>query len=1292
MKSFKSSQLTFPVFIHTVIAAAALFAGSASAQLIAYDDAGEYLVNANWTNGANQGFGFTPWVILTNSPGDFQGWYITPAAAYANASITNVGGTNYTCVWGLYANGTNVINQTTAFRGFSNTLGTNTFRVQWGAREAGSTTVNGQGTVHGWCGFTLRQGNTTSSASDFQTGVRFYLYFLDGNSPSTLYIWDNNGVQSVPGTSFSNLGRDGITNAVEAEVTPSADRMSYHLVLKDVVANQTLYTFDGVFIGGVGTEDSAALFDQETQSPGDQIYNRMQIAVPEIPPDVVNVQPANGSIYLPPGATDLSFEVDSFNSTVTSSSVKAYLNGVLQTSTFNTASPTNQLLGTNSGVVLVANTFYNYTIVAQDANTNITTNTTTFNTFSSNNTCIQAEDYNYGAGQYFPNPTPLEYANRLGTNGIDYLDVTTLTNINDYRPDYTPGDPPLPQLLPATDTVDHDNYIELSISDYQLAYTDAGEWDNYTRSFPGTPFTIYARAASAGGGLFQVNLLANSVATTTNQPLAALGTCNVPITGGSTVYSGQLVPVADIFGNPVVLDLSGINTLQQAAISSRGYNLYYLMLVPNSSTSVLTPYISVASPAPNATGVGLANPISFTIANRQTSVATNTITLSVNSTNETAKLQLKSNTAGTVVTYSLTTNLPANYTNTLTVSFNDTTGTNAVTNSWTFVTAGNGGVLGNALWSGGGGFDLNWTTAANWTGGTPGPGFTATFASLAATTNLVTNNIVDTNFTILQLNYQTNNSGFHTTWIEDGMTLTVTNPATGTTPALQVGVDTVFNTPVTNTITGANGTLQIQGNHPSTNGAANQLNLQVRQCASPAVPEQTVLDMSGLGTLIANIGKLGIGQGGTGLGQSNVSARVNLARTNNITLWRVSSGLLVVGDSSGSAYTLPGSTLNLGLSNALYFDSAYVGHQKATNALFRFNPVFTNNNANPFVYIRDTNGPASRVSSWKLGDVDTEPTVPAFNSGTVDFSGGTVDALVGTMIVGQGSTNTLDTGSAQGTLTLTAGTFNVTNLQVGVQKTNNTASVTGTVNVNGTATLVGTNTGITLAASVGGIPPTGTLNINNGSFLGNIVAGGGTSTVNLHAGTLTVPATATVGSSAARLTTLSLTGGSLHLNVDGNASTAIVNAVNVSASGTTIWIDSVANVAGTNTIHLISYTGANDPYAGLSLAPLPDDYEGLLVDNSGSIDLTVMVVPWPPPAPKIRSIVISGGQLIISGTNNNGAAGAGDGYSVFTSTNIALPLADWTLLNTGTFGANGNFSSTNPIGTNRQQYYIIRLP
>jgi hypothetical protein len=1281
----KSSKLSLRNFSWSVMAAIVALAITcpAFAQLIAYDDAGNYQVSANWTNGANQGFGFTPWAFATNGP-DSHGTYVLSgnSPTFVIASVTNVLGTNYTDVWGTYANGTNGLNDTVVYRGFANPLGTNTFKLQWGSRGAGVTTVTGNGAVHGWCGFTLRNGNATGSTVNFETGVRFYLYFLDGNVPSTLYVWDGNGVLPVPGTSFSDLGRGNITNAVEAEITVGADDSSYHLILKDCVQNKTLYTMDSILLGS-GTIDSAALFCNETT--GDQIYNRMQIAAPHVPPTIVNVQPTNGSIYLNASTTSLSFEVDSFNSTVASNLVSVYLNGVLQANvTYNTTVPTQQLLG-NCTATLAPDTFYNYVITAQDANGNVATNSFTFNTFLASDLYIDAADYNYGSGQFFGGAAPVNaYAGLFGTNGIDYLEVD-LTGTNNL---YRPGD--APQILSlATDAtgdpIDHANERANGWTVYNLGFTDVGTWQNYTRNVPSpTNYSIYARAASAAGGQFEIEQLVNSTATTPNQPLAALGRVNVPVTGGSKVFSGQLMPLTDLFGNTVVVPLSGTKTFRETAISSRGYNLEYLVMVPvTNATSTLRPYIATGSPVPNATGVGLASPITFTIANRQTTANTNTINVYTNSVIVTTGIALSSNAVGTVVTYTPASNFAPNSTNTISVAFTDS-GSVVVSNYWSFVTAGNGGITGSGLWSAGGGFDLNWSTAANWTGGTPGPGNSATFASLGGTTTLVTNNIVSTNVTIAQLNYSTNNNGYHTTLIADGVTLTVTNNSTAIGAAMQVGFDNSFNKPVTNTITGANGTLLLLGN-PAGSGQANQLNFQVRQSATPAAPDQTVLDMSGLGTLVATVGKFYVAQGGTGTGQGGVSGRVNMARTNIVTLLRPNAGQFEVGDSSGGATTLAGSTLNLGITNAFFVDTARFGKQKATNNLVRFNPAFTS--ANPAAFFRGTNGLASRVTTWTIGDADTDTTVPINSSAVMNFSGGRLDALVTMMIVGRNSTTAADTGFAQGTLTTSAGTLDVNTLQIGVQRSTSIATAAGTVNVNGTATLVSTN--IVLAQAFTGANAslvTGNLNITNGTVRANIAAGGGVSTVNVNAGTLAV--TANAGTPTARLTVLNLTGASLHLNADGNATTAPVNATAVSAAGTTITIDSIANVAGPHTIHLLSYTGS-DPFAGLSLAPLPPGYSGSLVDNSGSIDLNVTVAAVPH-SPTIHGIAISGGQVIISGTNNNNGTGGGT-YRVLTSTNVALALTNWSLLTNGTFDVNGNFSTTNPVTGNRR-FYLLQVP
>jgi polygalacturonase len=351
----------------------------AQAQVFADDDAGNYLVSDNWTNGANKGLGFTPWKIVTSGPNN-HGNYVNANnnPMFVIASVTNASGVSYTNVFGIFANGTTGTNETAAYRGFAAPLGTNTFKLQWGSRGAGVTTVNGS-PEHGWCGFTLRNGNATNTSGDFQTGARFSLYFLDGSSPNTLYVSDGNGVQSLTGVTFSDLGRSNITNAIAAEVTVGVDGDSYHLILKDVVVGKTLYTLDSILMGS-GTLDSVALFCRETT--GDQIYNRMQIVVPHIPPTIKNILPANGSIFVNPDA-GVSFEVDSLNPDLLGVNVTLLLNGVVQTLVFNTNSVTKQLLATNT-IPLAANVQYSAAIIAVDVNGNSATNIFSFDTIQTN--------------------------------------------------------------------------------------------------------------------------------------------------------------------------------------------------------------------------------------------------------------------------------------------------------------------------------------------------------------------------------------------------------------------------------------------------------------------------------------------------------------------------------------------------------------------------------------------------------------------------------------------------------------------------------------------------------------------------------------------------------------------------------------------------------------------------------------------------------------------------------------------------------------------------------------------
>jgi autotransporter-associated beta strand protein len=98
---------------------------------------------------------------------------------------------------------------------------------------------------------------------------------------------------------------------------------------------------------------------------------------------------------------------------------------------------------------------------------------------------------------------------------------------------------------------------------------------------------------------------------------------------------------------------------------------------------------------------------------------------------------------------------------------------------------------------------------------------------------------------------------------------------------------------------------------------------------------------------------------------------------------------------------------------------------------------------------------------------------------------------------------------------------------------------------------------------------------------------------------------------------------------------------------------------------------------------------GLAWDTSQLSSGILNVVTAPPSQPVINSTMVSGGNLIFSGTN-----GVANGtYYVLTSTNLATPLPGWTALATNTFDAYGNFNLTNSINPNApQQFYLLQIP
>ena len=531
--------------------------------------------------------------------------------------------------------------------------------------------------------------------------------------------------------------------------------------------------------------------------------------------------------------------------------------------------------------------------------------------------------------------------------------------------------------------------------------------------------------------------------------------------------------------------------------------------------------------------------------------------------------------------------------------------------------------------------NTNWNTAANWSpNGVP-----------AATTNVLFNdgggttvpgtidNVVSVSTTIQQLVYRDTNA-FHTTLISPGVTLTISNSVATTN--LWAGTENAANTAttlmVTNVITGAGGALAITS---SNSGSV----LVVRQITTAAAGSHlSVLDMSGLDTFNAGIGNIWVGvYPGTAI-TSRPQGVLYLAKTNALTLFTAGTKLapsLDVGDTGSSPDS--GSVLVLGINNSIAADTIEVGNQRSGGAI-KFNPAFTNITT-PSLLLRGHTG--TRVVSFNISDQSSSTAnIGSVSSGNVDMSGGTIDAMVGSMTLAWGQPiSGAGAGTATATLTMTAGTLNVNTMDIAIQT--NTAvtgsASTGTVNVNG-GTLT-ENTSLRLAYYSGaGAASKGTLNITNGTVLAtNIVAGGGTSTINLSGGKLVI--TNTAGTVTAPLSALNISGGATLQMPASSGVTPIQVAALASDNSGIINISTLPAIASYPAqFSLISYQGGSGSGITFTVGTVPGTFTGY-VSNDNSSTLYLVITN----GPSLASVTWAGGAnnlwdtSSLNWTNTSGA-------------------------------------------------------
>jgi autotransporter-associated beta strand protein len=350
--------------------------------------------------------------------------------------------------------------------------------------------------------------------------------------------------------------------------------------------------------------------------------------------------------------------------------------------------------------------------------------------------------------------------------------------------------------------------------------------------------------------------------------------------------------------------------------------------------------------------------------------------------------------------------------------------------------------------------DLNWSNPLNWSGNVvPVPGDIAKFDTHAAVATQGTpySCVVNASTNLLTV-YLANSSPtlFHNIQIADGTTLLLSPAASGYALWSCPLASLPSASPITNTITGANGTI-----------AASAGYWGVLQ--GGATPSIEVLDMSGLGTLkLTNATRIYIGApglAGTGSYTDRSQGMWKMAKTNIITLVDAVDIDFVIGQSSGSEGAL--AYVELGQTNAIFADVGVgVGMRGVNDCQMHFGPSFVNG----YAYFRSRSG--GRMAHFLMGDNNLlqQGVFGATGTGmpvtaTVDFTGGTVDAQVSDLAVGRGGTNssrtTYDTdGSVRGYLTFNRGVIDTVTAAIGYAPNAISPVTSGQVNVDGTGQLV----------------------------------------------------------------------------------------------------------------------------------------------------------------------------------------------------------------------------------------------
>ncbi len=299
-------------------------------------------------------------------------------------------------------------------------------------------------------------------------------------------------------------------------------------------------------------------------------------------------------------ATPIEFTVRAQgDATVEASGVTLVLNGVERASEAEIRVEDGALVGSFTG--LRENVVYDGRIGATDSQGRSFSFGFSFDTISEDNFTIEAEDFDFGGGEFIDNPTLCRtpggandcYFDRVSEPGTDANDSVDDDRPSDSADDFDTFTASAYRFGPGSFREEEvDTWISTDrlrgkftdtgddeIVDFDVERVSTAEWMNYTRTFEEGTYQILLRARSGAPQTLDLGVVSGG-------DVESLGTLTTRATGGSYGFTY----LTDESGAVATVSLSGRQTLRLTAAEADGnVALNYLMFLPFDPASVTPP-------------------------------------------------------------------------------------------------------------------------------------------------------------------------------------------------------------------------------------------------------------------------------------------------------------------------------------------------------------------------------------------------------------------------------------------------------------------------------------------------------------------------------------------------------------------------------------------------------------------------------------------------------------------------------------------------------------------------------